>query len=179
MHPEARLKAIKDAFPFWPFIFQSTELKNSPRLKVDWDRWKDEETENQELAGQEGFDPNDPESMDKLVDLMKKNGEWDEDDEKQDIEAMKLMEEENELMEKITKQAKEKGIPVPDFDDENFDFDNPFAQVRPPDAEPKEDLPPFNPNDSFPFESYLKSGDYLHIGKKRTASEMLQSPAEL
>ena len=72
---------MADALPFWPFIFQSKDLMKSQNVKVDWDRWIDEDQDNQEMEGKDGFDPNDPESMDKMVDLMKKNGEWDEGDE--------------------------------------------------------------------------------------------------
>lgn len=34
-----------------------------------------------ELTGQADFDPNDPEQMSKMIDLMRKNGDWDETDE--------------------------------------------------------------------------------------------------
>ena len=36
-------------------------------------------------------------------------------------------------------------------------------------------MPTFNPTDSFPFASYLKTGDYMHIGKKRSATEIAEA----
>ena len=93
---------MAEAIPFWPFIFESNELKNSSKLKVDWDKWQDEDEQN----GQPDFDPNDPEQMEKMVDLMKKNGDWDENDVKMEEEAMRLAEQEEELKQKIIKEHK-------------------------------------------------------------------------
>jgi hypothetical protein len=50
-------------------------------VKVDWDKWQDEESENQESGAD--FDP---ESMEKLIDLMKKNGDWDESEMAAEVE---------------------------------------------------------------------------------------------
>lgn len=58
--------------PFWPFLFKNLALKRSPKIKTDWDRYQDEDQEKDEL---DNFDP------EKLVSLMKKNGELDEGDE--------------------------------------------------------------------------------------------------
>lgn len=57
---------------FWPFIFKNKALQKSPRISVDWDRWQDEDAEKDAMND---FTP------EKLIDLMKKNGEWDEEDE--------------------------------------------------------------------------------------------------
>jgi len=40
------MKEMAEAIPFWPFIFESNELKNSSKLKVDWDKWQDEDEQN-------------------------------------------------------------------------------------------------------------------------------------
>ena len=79
--------------PFWPFLFESKALKSNPNLKIDWDKWVDEDTANQELEGVDNFDPNDPEQMEKMMEMMKKNGDWDEEDNQREIEEMKLAEE--------------------------------------------------------------------------------------
>jgi hypothetical protein len=90
-HPETNIKQIKEALPFWPFIFESNELKK--HVKVDWDKWQDEEQDDQT-----NFDPNDPEQLEKMVDLMKKNGDWDGNE---DEEALKMAQEEEEFKAKI------------------------------------------------------------------------------
>jgi hypothetical protein len=92
---------------------------------------------------------------------------------------MKLMQEEDDLKKKIVEESNKRGVPPPDFEDENFDFENPFApRSNDPEGDTDKDMPTFDPKDKFPFESYLKSGDYLHIGKKRTAAEMMNNPEE-
>ena len=57
---------------FWPFPFKNLSLKNSPRIKVDWDRYQDADADKDAMND---FEP------EKLIELMKKNGEWDEEDE--------------------------------------------------------------------------------------------------
>jgi hypothetical protein len=67
---------------FWPFVFQNRSLQRCTRVTVDWDRWQDEDAEKDAMND---FDP------EKLVELMKKNGEWDEDDEcygKEELEKL-------------------------------------------------------------------------------------------
>ena len=66
----------KDIGTWWPRIF--TEKVT---IKVDWDRWQDQEQVEAEANGQADFDPNDPEQMDKMIEMMKKNGDWDENQE--------------------------------------------------------------------------------------------------
>jgi len=56
---------------FWPFIFKDRTLEKNKRIQVDWDRWQDEDADRDAM---EDFDP------EKLIDLMKKNGEWDDED---------------------------------------------------------------------------------------------------
>ena len=48
------------------------------RVKVDWDRWEDEDNAKDM---KEEFDP------DKLIDLMKRNGEWSDEEEEFNPEA--------------------------------------------------------------------------------------------
>eukprot|EP00347_Sterkiella_histriomuscorum_P018945 403343555 len=56
---------------FWPFVFKNIKLKNHPRIKPDWEKFS---YEDEEKDLKEDFDP------DKLISLMKRNGEWDEED---------------------------------------------------------------------------------------------------
>ena len=61
---------------FWKYVFD--EIANpalaglNKKIRVDWDRWQDED---QEKDMQEDFDP------EKLIDLMKRNGEWSDEEE--------------------------------------------------------------------------------------------------
>ena len=59
--------------PFWPFIFESTQLKQNYNLKIDWE---DGDEADEELAGN-NFDPNNEEDMDKMMHMMEKNGDYD------------------------------------------------------------------------------------------------------
>lgn len=62
---------------FWPFIFKNMELSKNSRIKIDWDKWQDEDQD------KDMIDEMNPE---KLIELMKKNGEWS-DEEDQFCEA--------------------------------------------------------------------------------------------
>jgi len=56
--------------PWWPRLYKK---EGKPAyLKTDWEKWKDEDEFKDYIEGD--FDP------DKLIDIMKKNGEWDEDE---------------------------------------------------------------------------------------------------
>ena len=51
----------------------------------------------------------------------------------------------------------------------NFDEEEDYGDEQPTEMP---DMPVFNAEDNFPFESYLKSGEYQHIGKRRAASDI-------
>ena len=55
-------------------MFKSTEIK----VHVDWNNWKDENELEDAMAD---F------SMDKMIELMKRNGEWDDEDDKPPAEG--------------------------------------------------------------------------------------------
>lgn len=62
-------------------MFKNRALQRSPCITVDWDKWQDEDADKDAMND---FDP------EKLVALMKKNGEWDEEeDEMYGAEAQK------------------------------------------------------------------------------------------
>ena len=99
------------------------------RIKVDWDRWQDEE---QHRDMMEDFDP------DKLIELLKKNGDWDSDDEEQNP-GEEMPEGEN-FFPDINEEAKE-------------------------DEDRKDNVD--QKNDEHMFEQYLRSGDYAFKPIKR------------
>ena len=66
---------MPDYGKFWKGVFGgddklTTELNK--KIKVDWDRWEDED---HEKDMQNDFDP------EKLIELMKRNGEWSDEEE--------------------------------------------------------------------------------------------------
>jgi len=67
---------MPDYGKFWKGVFTNADLNK--KIKVDWDRWQDED---QEKDMQNEFDP------EKLIELMKKNGEWSDEDEDGAAEA--------------------------------------------------------------------------------------------
>ena len=52
-------------------------------MRVDWDRWQDEE---QEKDLREDFDP------DKLIEMMKQNGEWSDGEDDADAQSLAMEE---------------------------------------------------------------------------------------
>ena len=62
-------RQMPDYGSFWKFPFKDCEQYKeiNKKIKVDWDRWQDEQ-QNEDLK--DDFNP------DKLIDLLKKNGEW-------------------------------------------------------------------------------------------------------
>ena len=79
-------------------------------------------------------------------------------------------------MAKIIAEAKAKGMDPPtekDFEEMGFTNsmmnENQFGGGDDYDEKHK-DTPKFNPDDKFPFEAFLKSGEYLNLGKKRTGA---------
>ncbi len=177
--PPKQLPYVK----FWPFVFKNLSLQKSPKIKVDWDKWQDEDAEKDAL---EDFDP------DKLIDLMKKNGEWDEeDDEMYGPEALRKMTENPEVddsdsdkedeNQQYKKEAKRKCHPPPDFDQEAMmrqmmgmppEEQDESAGLKPP-TEIGED-------EDFLFENFLKKGDYKHMQtKKRQWRDQEDEDAEL
>ena len=65
---------MPDYGKFWKTVFKedNNSIKSlNRRIKVDWDRWEDED---RDKDMQEEFDP------EKLIELMKNNGEWSDDE---------------------------------------------------------------------------------------------------
>ena len=69
-------RQMPDYGKFWKQVFDQVRepkaLALNKKIKVDWERWQDEDQE-KDMA--EDFDP------EKLIDLMKKNGEWSDEEE--------------------------------------------------------------------------------------------------
>ncbi|CDW83250.1 UNKNOWN [Stylonychia lemnae] len=179
---------------FWPFIFKNQKLQKSPKIKADWDKWHYEEEEKDMLND---FDP------DKLIDLMKKNGEWDEeDDEIYGPETIKQMQqdqdEENEdKYDKNKKQNPEdENEQDSDEQEENNQEDINEEQLykkrhkskksnqqsfmdklmsgAPPDDDNDKVDDKEDDNDEFLYEKYLRSGGYLGIKRKPQTEEELE-----
>ncbi|TNV76357.1 hypothetical protein FGO68_gene11601 [Halteria grandinella] len=137
---------------YWDFVFKNKNLKKNPRIKVDWPKWRDKDEIEDEM---QNFDP------EKLVELMKKNGEWDDEDER--TLGRQNGQQGEEYGDEVDEQQ-EPMIPPEGFHEEVED-------------EGQQKKPIYNPEEeSFPFQNYLQKGEYMDIGKRK---RQWQDPDEL
>ena len=139
---------MPDYGKFWKNVFDD---KKDPKLatlnkkiRVDWNRWQDED---HDKDMQEDFDP------DKLIELMKRNGEWSDEEDGQGPGIEDQLPEEGDGEEEGKQDEDENGRARDELD---------------------------QAGDDHMFEQFLKSGDYASVGtsKKRRRMENPEDDAD-
>lgn len=78
---------MPDYGKFWKTVFDETKVPEmaglNKKMRVDWDRWQDED---QDKDLREDFDP------DKLIEMMKQNGEWSDGEDDADAQSLAMEE---------------------------------------------------------------------------------------
>ena len=156
---------------FWKYVFDERANPGlaglNKKIKVDWDRWQDED---QEKDMQEEFDP------EKLIELMKKNGEWSDEEEGAGLEDQ-LAQEGEEEKEEEDENGRAKDIVDQPGDDhmfEQFLRSGDYAIEGLPQKRARQVNIQENPEDleddgEFAFKDFaLRSGELTH---KRTKTE--------